>query len=180
MKISDDFKIVIRSLFSRSDIVDEFIAELEDSQPTTDKGQPLGYAPLDASGLVPAINLPPSGGLALTESTWTPVLEPNAGTFGSVVINHALSFKIDRWVFISLDFTITSNGTADGGIIVSGLPYLPSDSASMAGKEIGATGKVVSGVIAAGYDQLVLAYYDNTYSGGNGANNIISGWYRTT
>ncbi|MGH8654712.1 MAG: hypothetical protein ACREYE_22240 [Gammaproteobacteria bacterium] len=69
------------------------------------KGVPLGIATLDASGKVPAGQLPPSGGVSLTEVLLLKSFFSNLGFLPSVVIRE------DLYTFPASDFANLNGGT---------------------------------------------------------------------
>ncbi len=108
--------------------------------------------------------------------TWTPTVTSGTGsitTLGAVVAQYR---QVGMMVFISLNITITTNGTGATDVRAT-LPFASASMAVMAGRENAVTGDMIQGIIAAGGGLMRMFTYNNAYPGGSGYNLHISGWY---
>jgi hypothetical protein len=103
------------------------------------------------------------------EGTWTPVLTSGSGTITTVGTCTGQYTKIGRQVTLSMDLRITTNGTAAGFIIVSGVPINIGTTLYGAGcgTEIGVTGKMLQ-INPATTTTINITNYDGTYPGASG------------
>lgn len=102
-----------------------------------------------------------------------PTVTALAGAFTTVAaeLNSQRSGDAIEW---DLTVTITTNGTAAGGVQVA-MPFTALKECVAAGREAGVTGAMCQGVMAAGSSNLVILKYDNTYPGGTGHRISLSG-----
>lgn len=116
-----------------------------------------------------------------TNGAWTNfVLTPSAssGTFGSASAQGWFS-KVGRVVSFTLEITITTNGTAAGGVVVS-LPYAAAHGATCCGRDNVITGNMLQGYIFSTASSLNIWTYNNGYPGTNGCVLTMSGTYEST
>lgn len=100
------------------------------------------------------------------ESTYTPTITADTGTFTTVSASAAYTKK-GREVTLHYIITITTNGTAATAIRMT-LPHTSSAIGTGLGKETNSTGKVVSAWTTVAATNAMIVNYDNTYPGGNG------------
>lgn len=111
------------------------------------------------------------------DGTWVPTITPNSGsitTLGTIVANVRY---LGDWVWIELNFPITTNGTGAGNLSVT----MPTASAPGAisilnGRERGVGGQQLQARVSG--TQMLIYTDDNTYPGADGAIIEVSGWYR--
>lgn len=107
---------------------------------------------------------------------YTPVITTGAGTITSVSASGRYR-KTGRTVFVTIDITITTNGTGSSSVAAT-LPAVAGPAAAIAvGRETAVGGKMLQGLIGASGQSMVILNYDNTYPGGNGYRLIMSGVY---
>jgi hypothetical protein len=96
------------------------------------------------------------------EGTFTPTVTASSGTFTSVSGTGRYT-KVGRQVFISGEVTITTAGTAVGGILVT-LPFTNAASIAAIGvcRERALTGVMATAQLASGGAQISIIKYDNT------------------
>lgn len=122
------------------------------------------------------------GGTGDTGTAWTaytPVITAGAGAFTTV--SAAGRFKqIGKTVFVCIDITVTTNGTA-ASFVVATLPALNNSSLQslIAGREAGVTGKMLQGIIPISSSTVTIVNYDNSYPGANGALLTVNGSYES-
>ncbi|OMQ42826.1 hypothetical protein BKP54_21330 [Ensifer sp. 1H6] len=110
--------------------------------------------------------------------SYTPSATPASGTFTTATATGRYRVR-GKSVEFSASLSITTNGTAAGGINIS----LPFQAAAGVGYALAADERAASGVLcrasvaASGLTAQVFRY-DNTYPGGNGAVIVISGVYQ--
>jgi len=80
------------------------------------------------------------------EGTWTPTLTPNTGSFTNISTQHATYTKIGRLVTLTMKITISNKGTAQGGLNITNIPYIPLHETAIAG-EIMSTGGTYVGYV---------------------------------
>lgn len=107
--------------------------------------------------------------------SYTPVITPQAGSFTSVSAT-GRHLTLGNIVFVQMEITITTNGTASGFITAS-LPSTPSQGAVFNGLERAVAGWVVRGQIWVGTPICTITKYDTTYPGGNGYVLLLNGQY---
>lgn len=121
--------------------------------------------------------IPKDGSEGLAWTAFTPTITASSGTFTSVSATGRY-LKIERTVFIELAITITTNGTAAGGIIASPLPFTAGvGSAIIYGRANQISGKMLQGIIQGGTASTTIFNYDNTYAGATGEILILTGFY---
>ncbi|RTM07399.1 MAG: hypothetical protein EKK31_11590 [Hyphomicrobiales bacterium] len=128
----------------------------------------------------PATQVPSSDANTLDdyeEGTWTPTITATSGTFTSTSATGSYT-KIGRLVSIRVSITITTVGTASGGVVFT-LPFTANATGGwgMAGRENASTGKMLQSLILGSATTSNAFYYDNTSAIAAGANLIISGTY---
>lgn len=103
---------------------------------------------------------------AYEEGDYTATITSTIGAITATT--QALKYtKIGRIVTITGNFTITTNGTAAGRLVIT-LPITAATAnMSGAGTETGATG-FVFGIVGASINSIQIFKYDTTYLGGNG------------
>lgn len=114
-----------------------------------------------------------------SNGTWVPTITAGAGTIttiGAVVARYRL---VGQMVFISLDITITTNGTGSLSVRAT-LPFTAASLAVMAGREDAVTGSMLQGDISPGSGSVRMFTYNNLYPGGTGYRLFLSGWYERT
>jgi hypothetical protein len=125
-----------------------------------------------------------NGGTGDTGTAWTAYTPTVTAISGSITTLGTVSgrFKqLGKSVFISLSVTITTNGTAAGGINIT----LPSGMATaaasaLAGRENGVTGNMLQGMIASGGSTCAVLTYNNAHPGANGAILVLAGIFERT
>ncbi len=139
----------------------------------------LAYSPgsLSASDIGSGTLAVARGGTGDTGSAWTtytPTVTANVGTFTTVSATGRYK-TIGKTVFIELDITITTNGTAAGYVQAT----LPVSQASfdyfLVGREYNVTGFILFGIVSG--NSMLIGNYDNTYPGGTGRRLKLSGVY---
>lgn len=133
----------------------------------------------DVSGTLPVAN----GGTNYTGGAWTSFTStatPGAGSITTQSSNSSF-LQIGKIVFVQIGVSISNVGTASGNLTLS----LPVQTASGAGnqniscRESGLTGKMSSGVAAAGTTNATVLVYDNTnYTYTNGLSLQCGGVYQ--
>jgi hypothetical protein len=111
------------------------------------------------------------------EGTWTPTITASSGTF-TTVSGSGRYTKVGRLVTVQVSITITTVGTASGGIVFT-LPFTANGSGGwiLAGREFNSTGKMLQAIISAGGTTGAVVNYDNTSAIGAGFSHLISGDY---
>jgi hypothetical protein len=116
------------------------------------------------------------------EGTWTPVFVPGAGSI-TTQSSAGRYTKIGNMVILTGYVTVTTWGTASGGITVTGCPFSFADKFNANGVETQVNGKSCAGRFdTIGATQFAFVYYDNSSpanTGGNGTNFNFSATYRT-
>jgi hypothetical protein len=140
-------------------------------------GSVLETFAVDQSGVARAHGLTVAGtddmGTAWTADTVTPT--PLLGTFTLAGCTRRTK-KIGRTVHVQLLISITTNGTATGGIMVP-LPYAAAAVAVLPGREVTVSGKAVTGTVHAA-DAVLTVFADlSTYPGGDGTDIVLTGIY---
>jgi hypothetical protein len=116
------------------------------------------------------------------EGTWSPVFSAS----GSITTQSGSGryTKVGNMVIITANVTVSNWGTANGSVVVSGMPFTNADMLNATGDEAAVNGKSVvgrqNGLNATDFG---LHYYDNAglaNTGGAGATFIFSATYRTT
>lgn len=115
-----------------------------------------------------------------TMSTDSPAVTAGSGSFTSVT-GTTRFLRLGKLVFIRIEVTITTNGTAGTFIQVA----LPVTSANigvgkvqmLAGREVATTGFSVMGTINNSSLVMTIRKYDNTYLGADGYVFVVEGWY---
>jgi hypothetical protein len=92
-----------------------------------------------------------SGNIAPTSGTWTPTLVPETGSY-TLTINNTYFQKIGGVAFCTFDFTIASQSTPNGNVIMGNLPFTSASTAATTGS-------------------LAVAFY----TGMNSPTNVVSG-----
>jgi len=110
--------------------------------------------------------------LSYDEGTWTPVFTPSAGAITAWGTITGIWSKIGRIVTITFSATITTNGTAAGYFLLSGMTHNPPTGATGMGQEIGVSGKPLK-LRQYSATQFIVSTYDGLYPGGDGA--ILAG-----
>jgi hypothetical protein len=114
-------------------------------------------------------------------SSWTatsPTVTASSGTFTSVTGN--LRYKTNnKTTFFNLIVTITTNGTAAGGITVT-MPFSALAESVISGRETQSTGLACTGTMTASSNILTILRYDNLYAGGTGYRITLNGVLETT
>jgi len=112
----------------------------------------------------------PAGVPSYIEGTWTPAITSFSGALGSVSGVSGYYTKIGRLVCAVINFTITSSGTAGGGLVAT-LPFAAAGGMywTGGGRELAVTGAQLSATINPGQSSCGIARYDNAYPGVNGA-----------
>ena len=119
-------------------------------------------------------------GYVLTDGVWTtytPTFSASSGTFTTASVSGWYK-KVGNVIFFTISFTITTNGTASGSVVLS-LPTFANISPCVAsGKAVGVSNKSLSASCAAGTTGMTVTNYDGTYPGSNGEILNISGSYQ--
>jgi hypothetical protein len=128
----------------------------------------------------PATQVPSAGANDLDdyeEGTWTPTITATSGTFTTTSAGGSYT-KIGRVVIIRVAITITTVGTASGGVVFT-LPFTANGTGGWecAGRENAATGKMLQAIILGSATTATAFNYDNTSTIAAGASLIISGTY---
>ena len=111
------------------------------------------------------------------EGSWTPTITATSGTFTTVSATGSYT-KVGRAVVIRVSITITTVGTASGGVVFT-LPFTANSTGGWvcAGRENNSTGKMLQALIAGSATTATAFNYDNTSTIGAGFALIISGTY---
>jgi len=113
---------------------------------------------------------------ALSATSYTPAISSGTGTITTATAT-GFWWQVGMLIWVEMTINITNNGTGATSVIAT-LPFPVQRGMVIIGKELGTTGKTVSGASAAGSSNLNIVFYDNTYPGGAGANVIVmSGVY---
>lgn len=108
--------------------------------------------------------------------SWTPTITASSGTITSVTGIACKYSQRGKVVQITGSFTITTNGTGAGTLLIT-----PPVLAATRGGFIGAREVAVNGFISGGQidgSQMTLVRYDNTYPAANGCVFVFSGTYQ--
>jgi hypothetical protein len=117
-------------------------------------------------------------------TTYTPVVTAGSGAFTTVSATGRYR-RIGKLVFIEIDITITTNGTAAGNVTAT-LPFTGVNAAGFAyagllfGRAGNISGKLLQGFVVANASQVNIFNYDNSYPGASGERLIVSGFYEIT
>lgn len=111
-------------------------------------------------------------------TTFTPTITAVSGTFTSVSATGRYR-ALGKSIEVSIDITITTNGTAAGGVIAT-LPFTAASGVryTMVGSETATTGVLCQGRINASGTSVQIFKYDNTYPGGSGTVINLTGIYQ--
>lgn len=114
-------------------------------------------------------------------STYTPVVTGASGSLTSYAAFGRYK-QIGKTVHINIAITITTNGTAAGGLFATLPTGLPMNSSSTWGGFIGGrerfnTGKQLQGLL--GGTSVLIQFYDGTHPGANGSRLVLAGTYET-
>ena len=117
-----------------------------------------------------------NGGTGDNGSPWTAYASTITATSGAFTTVSAASFykTIGKTVFVQIDISITTNGTA-AGLVRATLPFAAARRSCIAGVEFALTGFALTGTTNAG--NLTIAKYDFTYPGADGARLVLTGVY---
>ena len=121
------------------------------------------------------------GGTGDTGGAWTvsnPVPTASSGTFTSVSCTLRVK-KIGFINFVNISIIVTTNGTAAGAVLLP-LPFTAAATTVIAGREVQAAGKMLSGTINAGAASISIANYDNSYPASSGTTLSLSGVIEST
>ena len=110
------------------------------------------------------------------EGTWVPTVTTQVGTLTTVSATGRYT-KIGDTYFVTVDIVITTNGTGATAIMFT-LPFATTAAASFYGRELGVTGKGLTGTVAASSSSAQIVFSDSTYPGANGATLRVGGFYR--
>jgi hypothetical protein len=117
-------------------------------------------------------------GSALALKTSAPTVSAGSGTFTSA--SAALRYQTSgKQTFFNVVVNITTNGTAAGNVIVSGLPFTFGGNCTAAGRAIAISGKMLQS-LGQGGTSLSIWNYDNTYPGANGEQLVVNGVCEST
>lgn len=130
------------------------------------------------TGTLPVAN----GGTGDTGTAWTPytpVITAGTGTITTATATGRYK-TIGKTVFVEMDIAITNNGTGNQSVNAT----LPVTAAAarycLVGREVAVNGKSLAGNIAASATLTQIVFYDNTYPGGTGSNELaLSGVYES-
>lgn len=125
-----------------------------------------------------AVSFGGTGDTGTAFTTFSPTVTASAGTITSSTVNAARYKTIGKLVIAQWDVSITNNGTGSGHVRFT----LPVNSLSTSGAnyacigvEWNVTGKSLNGLLgpSVGSQTFVsVAFYDNTYPGGTGSNDL--------
>ena len=116
------------------------------------------------------------------EGTWTPTVTSTSGTITTVDNVEGFYTKIGRQVTVYAHAKTTDNGTGDGNLRFSGLPFTPVSTNMSATGFIGvgynsSSGKLLRGRISGGNTRIDVGNYDGTYPTANGRSNSVQVTY---
>jgi hypothetical protein len=120
-------------------------------------------------------NVETSSGNIFAGSTWTPTVTAVTGTFTSASASGTYGVTNGYCTF-SLTVSITTNGTAAGGVICT-LPITPTKTFVACGRADSVSGKGLQAKIASG-GNITIYNSDGSYPGSNGETLIVSGSYQ--
>lgn len=129
-------------------------------------GQILGQINKNLQGVV----TPTAGWTA-----YTPTLSAGSGSLSSASATGRYQ-TIGKIVFVEIDITITTNGTAATSIIAT-LPATAAAAKYVLGGQETTTGKAVTGLIPVSGTDATALFYDGTYPGGDGKEIVLIGVY---
>ena len=111
---------------------------------------------------------------------WTPTVSSLTGALTAVTVNDATYRDVPGGLRrITVDVTITTNGTGAGAIRIT-LPSVPAWNDLVPGREIATSGFGLSAQLTAGSNVMtVTKSSDGSYPGGTGNRLLLSGFYRT-
>lgn len=122
----------------------------------------------------------PAGDIIIPDATiltaYTPVVAANTGTITTYTVNSAAYKATGKIVFVRLDVTLTTVGTAAGFITIT-LPVNALTLQALSGLEVAINGAVLRCVTVTGV--VNVKKYDNTFFAANGYQFIISGSYES-
>lgn len=111
--------------------------------------------------------------------TWTPTISAASGTITASSVTGAEYQQNGRMVYFSVSVFITTNGTGSGSLKIT-LPVQAASSSTVyvvPGRENAlGTGKMLQGVIDP--TGVAIYTYDNLYPAADGAEILVSGWYK--
>lgn len=138
---------------------------------------PTLVTPVVGAATATSINFGGSTLGTYTESTSVPTVGAASGTIttASATCNYT---RIGNRILIQVKIVITTNGTG-AGYVTATLPVTPTEEATLAGREIQATGVTLTGQITSGSTTLIIQDRDGIYPGANGRTFVLSGQYKT-
>ena len=113
------------------------------------------------------------------DGTFTPTITASTGTITSSTATGTIK-RIGGLVFVTIDATITNNGTGAGEIVIGGLPLQPALSCAVSGREVGVSGVGLAGQTRTAAPEIIVRRYDNAYPGATGARLLVSCVYTTS
>jgi hypothetical protein len=109
--------------------------------------------------------------------TYTPTVTSGSGTITTYSVSGAYT-KIGKLVTAQVNITLTTVGTASGGMIVT-LPFTNGSVAAVgAGREQNNTGNMIQALVGSGGSTMTCYYYNNTTMWTNANNPIITITYQ--
>lgn len=111
-----------------------------------------------------------------TWSTYTPSLAASVGTLTSLGTRTGRFYQVASTMFVSIDVSIQTNGTA-AGVLVVGLPATSQGIVALSGKEAAINGKMIYGAAVGASATAFIAFADATYPGLSGGRYVLGGSY---
>lgn len=111
-----------------------------------------------------------------TPIAWTPTYTAAVGSFTTVTTNSSIAYRWSRWVFISVDYTITTNGTAAGDIRLA-LPVAGASAFTVLPGRSANDGRLLQCHVSAGSTCFIVYASNLAYAGGTGQQHQLSGMY---
>ena len=112
------------------------------------------------------------------EGTWTPTVSSLVGTITTVGAVSGRYIKVGSQVTVFATVNITTRGTADGGLVVAGLPFAPNTSLQASYTPTGAN--FASALTVGGFtisSHMTLRYYDGTFPADTGNGVYVTSTY---
>lgn len=112
-------------------------------------------------------------------TSYTPSVSASSGSFTTLGTIVGRYLQLDKLVFVYIDISITTNGTA-AGVIEATLPVAARTADGehylLGGREVNSTGNILTGDLNSG-TKAFISTYNNGYAGGTGYRVVISGMY---
>jgi hypothetical protein len=109
---------------------------------------------------------------------YTPTVTSGTGTITTVGAVSGVFKRYDNTLSFNFEVNITTNGTGGGSVNVTVPDTITTTSSVAVGREVNASGKILSGMLTSSTARCDLRNYDNTYPGADGTKFVATGSYR--